>query len=286
MRNMAIWSCIMLYAAFAAAKPFLLGTPFFAVVPAFTILVPVLVVALHGPRELGWKLLGLFFLITFGVSWSYETASIQTGFPFGEYHYTEKLGVKIGLVPLLIMPAYFGVCYVSWLLADLILGDRTGDGTISGLASRVLVGSFVMVMWDVAMDPSRATVARAWIWHEGGGYFGVPLQNFAGWFLCVATILLAYGMVERRLGKARPDPDRQAYAQALGLYTAIFIEFVSLAVFPPQRTEIDATGKAWELVSLYQSLGLVATFTMGFVILLSIAALARREPEAGRDVAR
>lgn len=275
MRNVIIWVCIALYSVFAAAKPLLLGTPWFEIVPATAILVPVLFVALHGPREIGWKLLSLFFLIAFGVSWGYETASILTGFPFGDYHYTSKLGPKLGHVPLLIMPAYFGVCYISWIIAKLLLSG--GSERDAGILPRVLVASFVMVMWDLAMDPSRATVAKVWIWHEGGSYFGVPLQNFAGWYLCVATILLIYGLVEARIGTVRLRPDRTAYGQALGFYAAIFLEFVAFAILPPPGTALDATGKSWDLASLYQSLGLVAVFSMGFVILLGLTALQKFE---------
>src|SRR5262245_5726171 len=50
----------------------------------------------------------IFFVITFIVSNFYENLSILTGFPFGHYHYTETLGPKLFLVPLLIAPAYFG----------------------------------------------------------------------------------------------------------------------------------------------------------------------------------
>jgi uncharacterized membrane protein len=51
----------------------------------------------------------VLFLMAFGISWSYETTSIPTGFPCGHYHYTDKLGPKLALVPLLIIPAYFAV---------------------------------------------------------------------------------------------------------------------------------------------------------------------------------
>jgi uncharacterized membrane protein len=45
---------------------------------------------------------GVFFFLTFVISWSYETSSMLTGFPFGHYVYTDKLGPKLWLVPLLI----------------------------------------------------------------------------------------------------------------------------------------------------------------------------------------
>jgi putative membrane protein len=34
-------------------------------------------------------------------------------------------------------------------------------------------------------------VARGlWIWNEGGGYFGIPWVNFAGWWLSAASLTL------------------------------------------------------------------------------------------------
>jgi putative membrane protein len=39
----------------------------------------------HGIRRYGWRHLVVFFIVTFVVSWGYETLSILTGFPFGHY---------------------------------------------------------------------------------------------------------------------------------------------------------------------------------------------------------
>ena len=55
----------------------------------------------------------------------------MTGFPFGWYHYSDALGPKLFLVPLLIGPAYFGMGYLSWALARAILGDE--DARLAGL---------------------------------------------------------------------------------------------------------------------------------------------------------
>jgi hypothetical protein len=46
---------------------------------------------------------------------------ILTGFPFGHYVYTDKLGPKLWLVPLLIMPAYFSMGYIAWTLGHVRL---------------------------------------------------------------------------------------------------------------------------------------------------------------------
>ena len=80
----------------------------------------------HGTRRYGWRHFVIFFIVAFVISWSYETLSILTGFPFGHYVYTDNLGPKLWLVPLLIMPAYFSMGYIAWTLAHVLL-DRFDD---------------------------------------------------------------------------------------------------------------------------------------------------------------
>lgn len=276
MSQRLIWPIVACYAIFAAVKPFLAGTGLQALVPAITILLPVLFVLFHAPRQIGWRNLAAFFALTFVISWSYESLSIATGFPFGHYHYTDNLGPKLGTVPLLIMPAYFAVCYISWQIARTLTDSLAPQQSHAWAV--VLVAAFVMVMWDLSMDPARATVHQAWIWHDGGAYFGVPFVNFAGWFLCVATIFAAFALWLKRsaaAGVARPD--KAAQGQSVGLYAAIFTEFVAYAAYgPTSGTVTDAVGQVWALRDIYQSLGLVSIFTMGFVILLAVLTLRRQ----------
>ena len=90
-------------------------------------------VLIHGRRRYGWDNLFIFFGITFLISWLTETTSIATGFPFGNYHYTDRyadlLGAKIGTVPLTVMPAYFVAGYLAWTMATVFLGNLgTGIG--------------------------------------------------------------------------------------------------------------------------------------------------------------
>ncbi|MFA9232328.1 MAG: carotenoid biosynthesis protein [Microgenomates group bacterium] len=268
MRTSLIWIVVIVFAMFNACKPLIAGTAFEPLLPLVSILAPVLFVLMHGPAQIGWRRLGLFFVLTCVISWSYESLSIATGFPFGNYHYTDSLGPKLGTVPLLIMPAYFGVSYISWLIADLLIANPLGK--TNSILVRSIVAGFVMVMWDLSMDPARATVNQAWIWHDGGAYFGVPFKNFAGWFLCVLTIFLTYGAASARFEpKAELPLTRNTAMQVVGLYAALFLEFVAYLVITPVGTVTDAVGQIWNLRDIYESLALVSLFTMGFVIALS-----------------
>ncbi|MEN9443671.1 MAG: hypothetical protein RIS47_561, partial [Bacteroidota bacterium] len=161
----------------------------------------------HGITNFGGKQMLIYFALTFGISWSYETISILTGFPFGHYHYTDLLGPKLWLVPYVIMPAYFGVLYCSWILAHILLDKFTLQYSRETKFAIPFIASFVMVMWNLCFDPFMSTIRKDWIWEDGGAYYGVPFQNFMGWFLCVYTILQVFSFYLQRQAKtAVPQP--------------------------------------------------------------------------------
>ncbi|PZG00921.1 hypothetical protein C1I93_01230 [Micromonospora endophytica] len=65
----------------------------------------------------------MFFLVeTLVISNVYENLSVETGFPFGHYHYTG--GPQLVHVPIYIGPVYVGLGYLCWRLAGLILAGR------------------------------------------------------------------------------------------------------------------------------------------------------------------
>ncbi len=243
-------------------------------IPIVSILVPMLFALLQGTRRVGWRTLSVFFLITFVVSWCFESLSIATAFPFGNYHYTEGLGPKLGQVPLLIMPAYFGMCYLAWNLAHGVLDkfDQRADA-LQRFAVPVLA-AFIMVMWDMSIDAARSTLAQVWIWHDGGGYFGVPFSNFMGWFLCVYVIfqLLALYLARQpgHADQAASGDDRKAnWHQVSALYGATFVEFVVQACVTADGTVTDLGRQTWSVRAMHETLGLVSIFTMLFVTCLA-----------------
>ncbi len=273
-RNRVLWAITALFAVFSFLKATPLASSIKAFIPAISILVPTLFALLHGSRRLGWHTLGAFFAITFVVSWCLESLSIATGFPFGHYHYSERLGPKLGTVPLLIMPAYFAVCYLSWNLAHVVLDKFDHQSDALQRFAVPLLAAFIMVMWDMCMDPARSTVNQAWIWHQGGSYFGVPFSNFMGWFLCVYIIfqLLAWYLARTTAGQPRPDNGdgyKIHWHQVTALYGATFIEFVAFAALGPGGVVTDAVQQAWSVRAMYETLGLVSIFTMLFVTCLA-----------------
>ena len=61
----------------------------------------------HAWYFIGWRKTLVFFVITAAVSWGYEQVGVETGLIYGNYHYTDFLGEKIGHVPIIIPLAWF-----------------------------------------------------------------------------------------------------------------------------------------------------------------------------------
>jgi putative membrane protein len=102
-----------------------------------------------------------------------EAIGARTGFPFGPYHYTERLQPQVGPVPLLIPLAWFMMVPSAWAVAQRFRRKRWQFIPVSALA---------LVAWDLLLDPQMVHW-DLWQWDNPGLYFGIPLTNFAGWFL-------------------------------------------------------------------------------------------------------
>ena len=171
----------------------------------------------HAWYSIGGRLTLVFFGLSAVIAWAYEQAGVATGLVFGAYHYTDYLGPKLGNVPYLIPLAWFMMIYPSYVIANLVLSGHA-TGTRAGVAWLVrlaAVSAVVMTAWDLVVDPILSgPSAQAWIWENGGPYFGIPIQNFLGWLLTTFTVYLTYRAIEQRV--AQPAVLGQVGAGAAG----------------------------------------------------------------------
>ena len=73
-------SCIALYVLLGAAR-LLHNSDLERLSPFISVSILMGFAIVHGIRRYGWRHFVVFFIVTFVVSWSYETLSILTGFP-------------------------------------------------------------------------------------------------------------------------------------------------------------------------------------------------------------
>jgi uncharacterized membrane protein len=168
---LTIYNLVSLY----AGMPY---QPFFT--PLLTVLAFTFAVQ-HGSQNLGWKRTLLLLFLTFTISLLFECVGVATGKVYGGYYYTDKLGYKfLGLVPLIIPVAWFMMTYPSYIIATRVVPSLK-SAWIWRLAVAG-VGALVMTAWDLVMDPMMVA-GEHWVWEEPGAYFGIPIQNFVGWWL-------------------------------------------------------------------------------------------------------
>ena len=245
-----------------------------------TVIIGLAFTLIHGSLYLGWKRLLVFLGITLFVSFSAEALGVATGLVFGKYHYTENLGPRLLGVPPMIQAAYVAMGYASLVTARVILGAiATPRGwSILGLT---LCTAFLMVSWDVAMDPYQSTIAGDWIWEDGGPYFGIPLHNYVGWFCTVVAFIGLYLWYERSHPVAapeRPALGKFFYSGPVIYYGLIGFGIVITPLVEDFETLASPNNYSGSLVALTHSLSLIAIFVMGTPVALALARLAGGEP--------
>jgi putative membrane protein len=267
-------------ALWALTAVVLVGLLVNAFVPSLRLLVIVVQVGFalaHGARRYGWRPIGVFVVAALVISNILENLSIQTGFPFGHYHYTGA--GKIFQVPWFIGPAYLATGYLAWVVATTLLDDVRRDSSWLTIVGTPLLGAFAMTAWDLAFDPTNSTVNHAWIWENGGGYFGVPLVNFLGWTFTVYLFMQVFALYLRRRG---PLPDAQlnrttmSDLQAVLLYAAMTVGYFVKLFTAENTTVTDATGKIWHTADLYETSVLLTIYGMVFIALLALLRIAQR----------
>ena len=160
---------------------------------------------------LGWRRTLALFGLACGISFAAEWIGESTGLIFGNYYYTDVLRPKIlGRIPVIIPLAYFMLLYPAYLISNLLLDGKAVAPKRTGrhLVGAALLTALIMTAWDLAYDPLMTVAFEAWVWPDGGAYFGVPFHNFFGWVGTCFVITLAFGLVEpliplKPLGKPR-----------------------------------------------------------------------------------
>ncbi len=140
-------------------------------------------------RRRGWTRAAVAFGLALGLSFAAEWIGVATGWPYGAYVYTDRLGPRLfGAVPLAIPFAWTTLVLGGYLTAESIVLRLTGR---TRPILTALVGAALATGIDLGLEPAAALARGYWTWLEPGPYYGVPTMNFVGWF---ATALVLYAV--------------------------------------------------------------------------------------------
>lgn len=274
--NWVTWALIALYLGYVVTSSLTTVLPPSASGWLFVPLINLVVIA-HGLRM--WKPLQLlgFYVWVFAVSTIIENIGVHTGLPFGNYHYTEILGPPIGVVPIAIGFSYVPAAYFCWVIAVALTGRDRTNLTWATTITRPIIASVAMVLWDLSLDPLNSTIGKAWIWEDGGAYFGVPILNFVGWFITVIAFFVPFSIFLKfkTSGAVMPNykQPEQFWIQAVLVYVIMGLSRVLMSFTATNEVVIDAGGTAWDTAAIIQSSGLITVFTMWFLAFVTIVVM-------------
>ncbi|MBS1788794.1 MAG: carotenoid biosynthesis protein [Acidobacteria bacterium] len=143
-----------------------------------------------------------------------EAIGVHTGFPFGRYEYTGVLQPQLFAVPLVMAAAWVVlVAYIKTML--------------SGFALSVWVEASVASLWmvaiDLVIDPLAAGALSYWRWSGVGSYYGIPLQNFIGWFVVSFVIFALFNLSRKTVWQSN------VWTTSIGLSIVLFFSFIALS---------------------------------------------------------
>lgn len=214
----------------------------------------------HAWRLLGWQRAVLFFGLAFSMAWAAESLSLATALAT-PYHYTAVLGPRIGQVPLVVPLGWSAMIYNSHVIANLVLEGapralRRGGLWTLGLA---LFTALVMTAWDLTLDPFMVVKEHAWVWEQGGSFFGIPAANFLSW---VETVFII-DVVIRLASHGLPPPPRARVSRlfaALPVLAFALIGLPDVAIGVPEATRV------------------LTPFTLGIPLLAALGRVVRMRP--------
>jgi putative membrane protein len=153
-------------------------------------------------------LLRLIIVAAFGLL--FEWGGVRFGLPFGHYAYTEVLQPTVLGVPIVMAFAWMVlVAYVQQMRGRLNLPRWIG----------ALVGAVWMTAIDLVIDPLAANQLGYWRWVEQGSYYGIPLSNFAGWFVCSFLLFVMF----------HQHRQNNLWGLLMGVSIILFFTFIALS---------------------------------------------------------
>jgi putative membrane protein len=154
---------------------------------------------------LGPRAANLFVAIALPLGWFAEETGARFGWFFGSYHYTAVLGPRIGAVPAIIPLMWFALCYVAYILANLMVWQMPVDRIpparwrLAHALVMAFLAAALVTAYDLGADPYMVFTLKAWIMtRTDGGWFGETLQGFVGWMVVAFAIVLLFRLAVRQ----------------------------------------------------------------------------------------
>ena len=202
-------------------------------------------------KRWGWQKTIVWLISGYSIAWLSEISSIHNGFPYGDYKYLyENMQGELMIfgVPFFDSLSYPFLAFASFTTASFLISpykiiDRKSDikseEKFSTVVLLVFLGAFLTMLLDIMVDPV-ATMGDKWFlgkihyYVHPGWYFGVPMSNFAGWFL-VAFCIIAFNvsvwhLIPGFFGKKNSDTKQPVLEPMFYISVAVFQTIMAFVI--------------------------------------------------------
>jgi uncharacterized membrane protein len=143
-----------------------------------------------------------------------EAVGVATGFPFGRYDYSGRLGPMLLDVPLIIPLAWTWMAWPAWLAAVRLA---------RAVPARIALAGFGLAAWDLFLDPQMVAEGY-WTWQSPTpalpGVPGVPIGNYLGWLGFALLLMTLLGAAAGRRAASPGTADAPVLALWLWTYAS------------------------------------------------------------------
>lgn len=178
------------------------------------------VILMHRPIN---NRFGLFVISAFSIGMAIEIAGVNTGFPFGVYHYNGTLGPQIWGVPIVIG--------LNWVLLSYTCAVFSRSYTHYKW-SNVIIASAMMVVVDIFLE-RFAIRHHFWTWQN----LAPPLSNFISWFFVSCLIQVFFTFLKEVQNRVSNWYllILLLFLMEIGFYLSCFEHFINAHVFRVRR---------------------------------------------------
>ncbi|MGA2409422.1 MAG: carotenoid biosynthesis protein [Candidatus Binataceae bacterium] len=165
----------------------------------------------------------LFAVMTYLVALACEWSSVHNGLPFGLYHYldaTRGRELWVAGVPFMDSLSFTFLGFASYTVALLVNAPLYRCGAdlrlldtwkLRRLPRVWLMAALFMVMVDLVVDPLSVRGDRWFLgkifWYDPPGpHFGVPINNYLGWFFVAAIAVGLFQALDGWLNRGGTKP--------------------------------------------------------------------------------
>lgn len=244
---------------------------FYAVYLSLFCVAGIFLMIFQGAPMLGAKNMILFYVDGVLVSFFFETMGANYGWFFSKYTYTEVMliGPQAFGVSFLPFLAYGALPYTIYAMAQAVVGQYDNVFRKGDVILIPAVGALMMTAIDFATDPLMASMDGSHLWENHGVFYGIPIQNYAGWYLfsfvmlLIPAVILWYQDRKKKLPKTPEIAGRKRfwYYPAL-IYGLLFIQHIFYIFNGDDREIVTYNGAELLTRDIYQGVGLVCFATI------------------------